>query len=34
MAAVKRELRGKTLLCYCHPKRCHADVLAKIADEI
>ena len=30
---VKAELRGKTLLCYCHPKACHGDVLARVADE-
>jgi len=25
--AAKKELRGKTLGCYCAPKSCHADVL-------
>ena len=29
---IKRELRGKRLLCWCHPKACHADVLARMAD--
>lgn len=23
------ELRGKTLLCWCKPKRCHCDVIAE-----
>lgn len=27
-----KELRGKTLYCWCHPKPCHADVLARYAD--
>jgi hypothetical protein len=26
------ELRGKTLGCWCSPKPCHADVLARLAD--
>ncbi len=26
------ELRGKTLVCYCHPQGCHGDVLAYLAD--
>jgi Domain of unknown function (DUF4326) len=25
------ELRGKTLGCWCAPKRCHGDVLARLA---
>ncbi len=29
---IKRELKGKKLYCWCHPKLCHADVLAKLAD--
>lgn len=29
----KRELRGKDLVCWCAPKRCHADLLLKIANE-
>ncbi len=29
---IKRELKGKRLFCWCHPRACHADVLAKIAD--
>lgn len=30
---IKRELRGKVLGCWCHPRPCHADVLAKIAND-
>ena len=26
------ELRGKTLVCYCHPQACHGDVLAWCAN--
>ena len=33
VAAAKRELRGKILGCWCKPKACHGDVLARIADE-
>ena len=33
VARVKRELRGKVLGCWCKPKPCHGDVLAKIANE-
>jgi hypothetical protein len=33
MAAAKRELRGKNLVCWCAPKPCHADVLLRIANE-
>lgn len=32
LAAVKRELKGKVLGCYCKPLPCHGDVLAEIAD--
>ncbi len=28
------ELKDKTLGCYCKPKRCHGDFLAKIANEL
>ena len=34
VARVKRELRGKVLGCWCKPKACHGDVLARIADEL
>ena len=33
IARIKRELKGKDLLCWCHPKRCHGEVLLKIANE-
>lgn len=33
VAAVKRELKGKDLICWCAPARCHGDVLIKIANE-
>ena len=26
------EIKGKVLGCYCKPKRCHGDFLAKIAN--
>jgi hypothetical protein len=29
----KRELRGKDLLCWCAPKKCHADVWLRIAND-
>lgn len=28
------ELRGKRLGCWCWPKKCHADVLARMAEEV
>ncbi len=27
-------LKGKTLGCWCHPKPCHRDVLAELADNL
>ncbi len=30
---VKSELRGKNLVCFCSPKRCHGDTLLRIANE-
>lgn len=30
--AAKKELKGKSLVCWCSPKRCHGDVLIKIAN--
>lgn len=27
------ELRGKVLGCWCHPKPCHGNILAELADE-
>ena len=32
IADVKKELKGKDLICWCHPRRCHADVLLKYAN--
>ncbi len=29
-----KALHGKTLACWCAPKPCHGDVLAKIAAEL
>lgn len=29
----KRELAGKDLYCYCAPKKCHGDILIRIANE-
>lgn len=28
----RRELAGKVLGCWCSPKACHGDVLARVAD--
>lgn len=33
MKAIKRELKGKVLGCWCSPKLCHGHVLAWIANE-
>jgi hypothetical protein len=33
IAAVKSELRGKSLVCCCKPLPCHGDVLLRIANE-
>ena len=33
LVAAKKELRGKTLGCFCAPKACHADVLAEVAND-
>lgn len=33
MAAAKKELKGKTLGCWCKPLDCHGDVLLRIANE-
>ena len=32
LAAVKPELKGKVLGCWCAPQSCHGDVLAELAD--
>lgn len=28
----KKELKGKNLICWCAPLRCHADILLEIAN--
>jgi hypothetical protein len=33
VAAIKAELKGKDLLCWCAPEPCHADVLLRIAND-
>lgn len=33
VAAAKHELKGKDLVCWCAPRRCHADTLLRIANE-
>ncbi len=33
MAAARRELKGRDLVCHCAPLACHGDVLARIAEE-
>lgn len=33
LAKVKVELKGKDLVCFCAPKRCHGDTLLRIANE-
>lgn len=30
--AIKRELQGKVLGCWCKPEACHGDILAEIAN--
>lgn len=32
LMAALHELKGKILVCWCKPKACHGDVLAKMAD--
>lgn len=32
ITAIKRELRGKNLVCYCAPQACHGDILLEIAN--
>ena len=33
MAAAKKELKGKDLVCFCAPLPCHGDILSRIANE-
>ena len=30
--AVKRELKGKNLVCFCKPRKCHGDYLLDVAN--
>lgn len=30
--SVRRELVGRDLVCFCHPARCHGDVLLRVAN--
>lgn len=30
---IKRELKGKDLVCFCVPKKCHGKILLEIANE-
>ena len=32
IARIKRVLRGKDLICFCAPKRCHGETLLRIAN--
>jgi hypothetical protein len=32
LMSVLHELRGKDLVCWCAPERCHADVLTELAN--
>lgn len=32
--AAKTELKGKNLICFCSPARCHGDVLLEVANSI
>ncbi len=32
VAKIKAELKGKDLVCFCAPKKCHGDVLVRIAN--
>lgn len=33
LARVRAELKGKNLVCFCKPKRCHGDFLLRVANE-
>lgn len=30
---IKKELKGKDLICFCAPKACHGDILLEIANK-
>lgn len=29
-----KKLKGKDLVCWCYPKRCHAETLIKLCEEV
>lgn len=33
LLVLREELRGKDLVCWCAPERCHADILLELANE-
>lgn len=33
LQAVKTTLRGRDVVCFCAPKRCHGDTLVRLANE-
>lgn len=33
VALVRAKLRGRDLVCWCAPQRCHAEVLIKVANQ-
>lgn len=33
VAEIKKQLKGKDLVCWCAPEACHADVLLRVANE-
>jgi hypothetical protein len=33
IAQIRRELKGKNLVCWCSPKPCHGDILLRIAND-
>ena len=32
LTAVRRDLAGRTMICFCYPKACHGDVYAEVAN--
>ena len=30
---IKTELKGKDLVCFCSPKKCHGDILIRLAND-
>lgn len=33
LATIRKDLRGKVLGCWCHPRPCHGNVLVRIAND-